>query len=148
MQLSILARKVAFDYVNNIELNADFRRISSSAKAYLNNHSNWEEYAARWSQNKLSEDEINDSSDVFRWLNQREFASIALLNGTMHQLTFASFWGFSLIKEWELVEPFVRTLRNTEKGNDELFINFERLAKSEKFRALAKWDILSRKNSD
>ena len=77
---------------------------------------------------------------AFQWLNRREFVAIAILNGSMHQPSYATWWGIEFIHEWNRARGFVIALRTTTRGDEDLFSNFEHLATSAKFRQLAKWD--------
>ena len=76
---------------------------------------------------------------ILRWLNRREFVSIGFLNGSIHQPTYAEWWGIPLIREWERATPFLEALRSTDHGDERLFHKFDELAKSENFRQLSHW---------
>ena len=94
----------------------------------------WAEIATAWSQKRLTEDQLEHIQPIFRWLNRREFISIGLDNGSVHQPTYADWWGIPFIREWERAEPFLNALRSTDKGDEGLFRKFDELACSERFR--------------
>lgn len=76
---------------------------------------------------------------IAAWLVQREFVSIGLLNGSIHQPTYADWWGIPLIREWERATPFLQALRSTDHGDQGLFSKFDELATSQQFRDLSGW---------
>ena len=143
VQINILARRTAFDYIAQYELSKDYQDVAAKALRFLvprPDPADWEEFAARWSQSNLSPEEQRESTPAFQWLNRREFVAIAMLKGSMHQASYATWWGIEFIHEWNRARGFVIALRNTRRGDEDLFSNFERLATSAKFRQLAKWD--------
>ena len=142
-QVNILARRTAFDYVARYELSQDYQDPAAKALRLLiprPHPGDWEEFAARWSQSNMSPEEERESMPAFQWLNRREFAAIAILNGSMHQPSYATCWGIEFIHEWNRARGFVIALRDKRRGDEDLYSNFERLATSAKFRQLAKWD--------
>ena len=142
VQRAILARRAAFDYILNHELPQDWTDLSTTALQRLGarpNKDDWAAIATCWSQGKASDEDVEHTKPIFRWLNRREFIAIALLNGSMHQPTYARYWGFDFIREWERAEPFVSALRSTHSGDDDLYCNFEELAAAKTFRQLSHW---------
>ena len=99
----------------------------------------WEEFAARWSTGKLTDQEKEDMEAILFWLNRKEFVAIAILNGTMDMGLYAKWWGSDYIDEWRIAQGFVEALRATERGDEALFQYFQYLAKSKKFRKLSQW---------
>lgn len=142
VQRAILARRAAFDYIANHELHDEWQRLAAVALSRLAERSTkdeWAEIATAWSQAKLPEDDLEYIQPIFRWLNRREFISIGLLNGSIHQPTYADWWGIPFIREWERATPFIQALRSTDHGDEDLFRKFDELATSERFRQLAGW---------
>ena len=142
VQRSILARRTAFDYIANHELHDEWRAIAEAALVRLaekRTKDDWASIATDWSQGNLSEKDRKHIQPILHWLNRREFVSIGLLNGSIHQATYADWWGVPLIHEWKRAKPFVRAFRSTDYGSDGLFRKFEELATSQKFRQLAGW---------
>ena len=143
VQVNILARRTAFDYIAQHELSQDYQDVAAKALRFpipRPHPGDWEEFAARWSQGNMSAEEARESMPAFQWLNRREFAAIAMLNGSMHQPFYATWWGMEFIHEWNRAKGFVIALRTTTRGDEDLFSHFEHLATSAKFRQLAKWD--------
>ena len=142
VQRDVLARRTAFDYIFTHELAQDWIDLSATALKQLAarpKKDDWAAIATAWSQAKFSEEDIKLTTPIFHWLNRREFLSIGLLNGSVHQPTYAEWWGFNLIGEWERAEPFVRAFRSTDRGDDGFFCKFEELATSDTFRQLSGW---------
>ncbi len=140
VQANILARRTAFDYVAQYELSQDYQDAAAKALRLLiprPHPGDWEEFAARWSQGNMSPEEERESMPAFQWLNRREFAAIAILNGSMHQPSYATWWGIEFIHEWNRARGFVIALRDTRRGDEDLYSNFERLATSAKFRQVS-----------
>ena len=142
VQRAILARRAAFDFIANHELDQDWLEISATALHRLGarpSKDDWATTATNWSQGQSSDADVEHTKPIFRWPNRREFISIGLLNGSVHQPTYADWWGYDLIREWERAEPFVRAFRATDNGDDNLFCKFEELATSDTFRQLSHW---------
>ena len=147
VQLNILARRTAWDYIVGTELQSGWQDSAAQALRLLverPERSDWEEFAARWSQSTMSKEEEQKTAPIFEWLNRREFVAIAILNGSMHMPSYAVWWGIDFIHEWKRASGFVRALRATERGDEDLWSHFERLALSAKFRKLAKWEELTK----
>ncbi len=142
VQRDVLARRAAFDYIANHELDQDWIDLTTLARQRLRarpKKDNWATIATDWSQGELSDDDVEHTKPIFRWLNQREFVSIGLLNGSMHQPTYAEWIGIQFIRDWEHAEPFVNAFRSVDAGDDGFFRNFEDLATSQTFRNLVQW---------
>ena len=142
VQLNILARRTAWDYIAEHQLQSDYILTANKAVRALagkTEQSDWEELAARWSQGTLTDEDEKLTTPIFEWLNRKEFAAIAILNKSMHAQTYATWWGAELIHEWNRAKGFVYALRPMTRGDDDLYSNFERLATSPTFRQLAKW---------
>ena len=142
VQRSILARRTAFDYITNHELNDEWWEMQNVALERLvkkPTKDDWASIATDWSQGNLSEKDREHIQPIMHWLNRREFVSIGLLNGSIHQATYADLWGDPLIRHWKHAKPFVQAFRATDKGSEYLFCKFEELANSQKFRQLAGW---------
>ena len=134
VQLDILARRAAWDYITDRELEAAWLELSGKAIRLLAakpRRSDWEEFAARWSQSNLSKEEEAETNPIFQWLNRREFVAISLLDGTMHLRTYAEWWGVEFIHEWRRAEGFVEALRATERGDADVYSKFGKVAKWE-----------------
>ncbi len=145
VQRTVLARRTAWDYISDRELEEDWQKLSQKALRLLadkKERADWEEFAAQWSLSKLSDDDVEETAPIFRWLARREFVAVGLLNGTVHMPTYAEWWGVEFIHEWKRAEGFVAALRATGRGDDDLFSKFEEAATSERFRQLAKWEEL------
>ena len=142
VQRSVLARRAAFDYIANHELHDEWQDLAAVALSRLaarQTKDEWAAIATDWSQGKLSEDDLEHIQPILRWLNRREFVSIGLLNGSIHQPTYADWWGIPLIREWERATPFLQALRSTDHGDEGLFHKFDELATSQTFRQLSLW---------
>ena len=142
MQLNILARRTAWDYIADHQLASDYILTANKAVRALAGkaeRSDWEEFAARWSQSTLTDEDEKLTTPIFEWLNRKEFVAIAILNKSMHAQTYATWWGVEFIHEWNRAKGFVHALRPMTRGDADLYSNFERLATSPSFRQLAKW---------
>ena len=142
VQRAVLARRAAFDYIANHELTEEWQQLSEIALVRLAERStkdDWAEIATAWSQNSLTKEQREHIQPISRWLNRREFISIGLINGSVHQPTYADWWGIPFIREWERAKPFLDALRSTDKGDEGLFHKFDELATSKSFRQLSGW---------
>ena len=142
VQRAVLARRAAFDYIANHELRDEWEHLAATALSHLaarDTKDAWATIATDWSQGTLSQDDLDHIKPILRWLNRREFVSIGLLNGSIHQPTYADWWGIPLIRERERATPFLQALRSTDHGDEGLFAKFDELATSQKFRDLSGW---------
>lgn len=102
VQRSVLARRAAFDNIANHELHDEWQDLAAVALSRLaarQTKDEWAAIATDWSQGKLSKDDLEHIQPILRWLNRREFVSIGLLNGSIHQPTYADWWGIPLIRD-------------------------------------------------
>ena len=146
VQLNVLARRTAWEYIVGQQMQTGYVDVVSRAAralAHKKKRADWEEFAARWSQNNLSEDEEKRTTPIFDWLNREEFVAITILNGSMHAPTYAEWWGVEFIHGWKRAEGFVEALRKTDRGDLDLYSKIERLANSAKFRKLCRWEELT-----
>ena len=97
------------------------------------NKDDWSAIAIKQSNNELSGEDLKYILPILLWLNRREFISIGILNGSIHQATYADWWGVPLIYEWKRAKPFIQAVRSTDKGDDKYFCNFEELSSLPKF---------------
>lgn len=142
VQRSILARRTVFDYIVNNELDDEWQKLREDALVRLSerpNKDDWSAIAIKQSNNQLSKEDLEYILPILNFLNRREFISIGLLNGSIHQATYANWWGVPFIYEWQHAKPFVQALRSTDKGDDKYFCKFEELATSQKFKKLSDW---------
>ena len=97
VQRAVLARRAAFDYIANHELRDEWEHLAATALSHLaarDTKDAWATIATDWSQGTLSQDDLDHIKPILRWLNRREFVSIGLLNGSIHQPTYADWWEF------------------------------------------------------
>ena len=142
VQRTVLAKRATFDYIANHELDDEWQDLIVEVKTRLKSRPNkdrWGEIATHWSQDSLSDEDLENIKPILFFLNRREFISICLLNGSMHRPTYADWWGISLTQEWERAKPFIDALRSTDKGDAGLFCKFEELANSDKYKKLSGW---------
>ena len=147
VQISVQAKRTAYDYIINYEWNDEWRKLSTEAIGHLTSKTSkddWTYIALDWSRAKLSDKDSDMVATIREYLNRREFLSICLLDKSMDQSIYARWWGILLIEEWQKAEHFIEAFRSTEKGDDDIFSHFEKLANSEDFRRLSKWDELKK----
>lgn len=91
------------------------------------------EFVARRSKGALDECEKDALVPVVNWLNRKEFVGIVVGNGTMHEKTYASWWGYEYVQDWSLADRFIEALRDA-MNDPTLFEHFEKLATCDRFR--------------
>lgn len=62
------------------------------------------------------------------WLNHLAIVAVAIADGSLHEPTYGRWQGSNLRENWSLALPLVQAMRNTERGNDDLFEAVEWLA--------------------
>ncbi|MCY4228726.1 MAG: DUF4760 domain-containing protein [Gammaproteobacteria bacterium] len=137
VQRNVLARRAAFDYITNHELDGEWLSLADTAVRSLASKTtkdDWADLATSWSQNKLSDEQLEEIQPILKFLNRREFVSICILNGSIHPSTYVEFWDITLVREWKYAKPFIKALRSTEKGDGSLFQKYEQLIKSHHLR--------------
>lgn len=150
VQVNVLARRAAWDFIAQHEQSAEWLDAADDAKLALldkPNATDWADFAARWDQRKPSCEDKQAARSILHWANRKEFVAIAILNGTMHRKTYARWWGWEFIDDWGRVAGFVEALMKTSRGDGELFEAFEEVATSPRFRRLAKrpkWEDVPR----
>ena len=78
-----------------------------------------------------------ESSAGSLFAQRYEFVGIVIVNGTMHEETYAQWWGWEYVDHWEgHAAAFVRALR-VAKDDPTLFEYFEKVATSRKFKQLS-----------
>ncbi|MXY64609.1 MAG: DUF4760 domain-containing protein [Gammaproteobacteria bacterium] len=143
IQIIVFAKRAAYDYITNHEFDHEWRILSTKALEHLASGSSndWDRLASSWAKTNLSEGkDLQIVEETLSYLNRREFLCTCLLDGSIDQDIYASWWGIPLIREWKRAESFVLALRSTEKGDKYLFCNFEKLANSDSFRKASNWD--------
>ena len=140
IQLGVLARRAAWDFIAQYQLNVEWTDTSRAALTYLGRDKeprDWQVFAARWAAEKLSEEERVELQPVVSLLNRYEFVGVVIANGTLHEKTYAQWWGWEYVDHWEgCAAPFVKALRAA-KDDDTLFEYFEKVATSRKFKQLS-----------
>lgn len=84
--------------------------------------------AKAWSERKLDEKSKAGIGYVIDWLNHLEIVAVAIADGSLHEPTYGRWQGSNLSENWSLALPLVQAMRNTERGNDDLFEAVEWLA--------------------
>ena len=141
VQLNVLARRAAWDFIAQYEQSGEWQKIADEAKLLLADKplaADWADFAGRWDQRKPTDADKETAARILNWANRKEFVGIALLNGTMHKKTYAQWWGWEYVEEWKQAAGFVEALMKTSRGDGELFENFEKVATNRAFRRLAK----------
>lgn len=84
--------------------------------------------AKAWSERELEGGDKAGVGNVVDWLNHLEVVAVAIADGSLHEPTYSRWQGTNLRENWNLAVPLVRAMRNTERGNDDLFEAIEWLA--------------------
>ena len=84
--------------------------------------------AKAWSERDLDDQSKAGIGNVLDWLNHLEVVAVAIADGSLHEPTYSRWQGANLRENWNLALPLVQTMRNTERGNDDLFEAVEWLA--------------------
>lgn len=131
-----MAKKTAWEHISKYHLSKEWGKHAKRARFFFRTKSRKDlsTIAEKWSNRKLHEEESSDVAEVFLWLNSNEFIATFILNNTIHMKTYARTWGWEYIEEWRMARDFIDMLRETPRGDPEMFIQFQTLATMKKFR--------------
>ena len=142
VQIDVMGRRAVHDFIVSRQLDSKWQQLAGTAIGSLKKRASqddWSDEAASWSKQTLKKEQLGTISPIFEWLNNMEYAAVAIAHGTFHEGMYADCVGVEVINGWERAEPFVVAFRQTDRGDDDLFRHFEELATSKRFRNLAKW---------
>lgn len=142
VQLAILRRRAAWDFIAQHEQSEQWIDATNKAKIFLgtlDDKDKLNEFVDHWSNRTLSKRQRDNAAAVIRWLNRKEFVAIAIHRRTMSRRMYANWWGFEYVNDWNQAADLIQAMIDSRRGDSLLFEYFEKVATSFRFRWHAKW---------
>ena len=142
VQLAILRKRAAWDFIAQHEQSEQWIDASNKAKIFLTaleDKDRLSEFVDQWSNRTLTERQRENAAAVIRWLNRKEFVAIAIDRRTMSRRLYANWWGFEYVNDWNQAADLIQAMIDSHRGDSLLFEYFEKVATSLQFRWHAKW---------